>query len=241
VTPATHHVVATQLELVGYGHDKFYRTLALTGPAHSKLITQYGRRGAQGQISVKRDNHPESAAASLHRQKQLKGYNMVVPPLRFTWTGVLSPDTTPQIADSGLLEAFVTHWTSSYDQLFATLAHVPAPAANRSIINLKYSPRNYRVWPWLARLRDLLLSHPHHETPLAHHETPLGLLAIVPDASLTQMTIRGVSFDPLDQALPEDSTHTLEVFAGIWTPGRPGLDTVDPTEALDVARRLVPA
>jgi hypothetical protein len=190
---------------------------------------QYGRRGTSGQTIVKHPSDPEHFARQQAWAKEDKGYIRVVGPLTFDWANSLpNTPTLSHVIASGLSASFDSVWREQYTSMFAALAQ---DTQDHSLILLTYPSDDYRAWPWLTELGGLLRIG-------THHDTPDGLLAVVPSRAARLMDNANIKVQNLVQLLHSDDEHTLEVFAGVWTPHAKELDTASPDVAIEASRLL---
>jgi hypothetical protein len=173
----------------------------------------------------------------MYRQidhKRDKGYRDVSPAINFTWTAPAASALTPRIIKSSdLALRFEQTWVEQYRPALAALAN---PTSPRSVVVFTNDPDDVRVWPWLAQLHATLTTLPHFID--AGHRT----FAIIPTSTLSALPYNtALARTFAGPALPTDDHVTLEIFAGVWTPDDPTLDTSSPAGALATARLLTPA
>jgi predicted DNA-binding WGR domain protein len=223
-----------QLELVDGHHDKYYRILAL--PELSLVISQYGRRGATGQVKLQLDAKPAGYYMDhLVEAKRAKGYRQVSPRLTFDYNAPTTPPllNSRHIQESDLADRFADAWTAHYGSVFKAIVDDPAPL---SVAIFATRPLDVRAWPWLARFYEAIADLPHLATADGQ------LYTLVPTRAWAAFDFSyGPSFNVAGPALPTDDLHTLEILKGIWTPNNLELDTSSPVVALTTARLLDPA
>jgi hypothetical protein len=210
--------------------------MAITTQLGQYQVSQYGRRGTTGQVSIKQ-GYATSAMYDKIDAKRNKGYSGISPQVKFDWPTAPTAMTVGLVHASDLAQRFDQAWTDRYRPLLTALAQ---PTSQHHLVVFTNNPEDFLVWPWLKALVDIV-------TQATHLIDPLGAIyAFVPSSAMSHLRsyFPGsalLRYQDVGPTLPTDDATTLEIFAGIWTPHATELDTSDASEALAAARLLVPA
>jgi predicted DNA-binding WGR domain protein len=227
------------MELVNSEHDKFYRMFNVRSGRGDRAVMQWGRRGAQGQFAARKTRFAQSFLYEQERAKHNKGYRSVGE-AAFELDDALLGDFAGMAVGNDLKAALHGGFSEAWREQFSDmLALVAQDGGNRSVMLISpWAVADGGVWGWLGELL----------TTLADRSVRCesgGVLALVESTAARRLAAMGRplrgKFELVGPALGGDDAVTLEVMAGIWTPGEWRGELRTPLAALEAARLLVSA
>jgi predicted DNA-binding WGR domain protein len=245
-------VRATHLELKDGHSDKYYRVGIVRYGTKVAALSQWGRRGTEGQLKPlppgKYGSSEEEARLRMD-QKLDKGYAEKVRWLEFEVDDALAAIFVNDHGQYGLFapafkDGFEAAWLLESADLRALLA---ADVAAEPTFIAAFEARCFAdayAWPWLAAVRQLLLAYPHAESPAE------DLIVALPPSLRQAPFLLGdarswwESKAMIGHAVQWEAARSrltpvvLETAAQLWHPSDHGTPLADPSAAVDAARQI---
>lgn len=233
------YVDGYQLELVGWGHNKYYRACRLSIPGTKDAtftLTQWGARGAVGQTKVMRFSRWSTAdPETLWTQKRQKGYSEIVH-LDFV-AGDLPEELPLGPLSLALRASFNEAWEeawAAYESMFVhDMEGLPAERPSEVLLILRRVFDDAAVRPWLSAALGRL-SGPRAVTSNGDVVCAVGARAA--DRLRSRFFSEVVVLGQVGEATPG---ALVETTAMVWQPRGGQAPLADPVEALVAARAVL--